>query len=64
MRTRPDQSSSSHGAVPDTGERDARLLRVLTTEFGQSEATLGILLLPVGDGGTVRVGDEVVLAPD
>lgn len=51
-------------ANPDTGERDARLLRVLTTEFGQSEATLGILLLPVGDGGTVRVGDEVVLAPD
>lgn len=47
-------------ANPDTGQRDARLLRVLTTEFAQSEATLGILLLPVGDGGTVRVGDEVV----
>ncbi len=47
-------------ANPDTGQRDARLLRVLTTEFGQNEATLGILLLPVGDGGTVRVGDEVV----
>ncbi|SCY34206.1 GntR family transcriptional regulator / MocR family aminotransferase/hypothetical protein [Microbacterium sp. LKL04] len=47
-------------ANPDTGERDARLLRVLTTEFGQSEATLGILLLPVGDGGTVHVGDEIV----
>lgn len=48
-------------ANPDTGERDARLLRVLTTEFSQSEATLGILLLPIGDGGTVRVGDDVVV---
>ncbi len=28
-------------------------------EFGQSEPTLGILLLPVADGGTIRVGDEV-----
>lgn len=50
-------------ANPDTGERDARLLRVLATEFGQDEPTLGILLLPVsgGDGGAVRVGDEVVV---
>lgn len=47
-------------ANPDTGERDARLLRLLTTEFEQSEPTLGILLLPTAGGGTVRVGDEVV----
>lgn len=47
-------------ANPDTGERDARLLRVLTTEFGQDEPTLGILLLPAAGGGVVRVGDEVV----
>jgi uncharacterized protein len=39
--------------------RDARLLRVLTSEFGQTEPTLGILLLPVAAGGTIRVGDEV-----
>jgi uncharacterized protein YcbX len=48
-------------ANPDTGERDARLLRVLTTEFEQAEPTLGILLLPAAGGGVVRVGDEVVL---
>ncbi|GGH36157.1 MOSC domain-containing protein [Microbacterium album] len=46
-------------ANPDTGERDARLLPTLTREFGQDAPTLGILLLPVGRGGTVRVGDEV-----
>ncbi|RAZ32950.1 MOSC domain-containing protein [Microbacterium sp. SMR1] len=48
-------------ANPDTGERDARLLRVLTTEFDQAEPTLGILLLPAAGGGAVRVGDEVVV---
>lgn len=48
-------------ANPDTGERDARLLRVLTTEFDQDEPTLGILLLPADGGGVVRAGDEVVL---
>ncbi len=46
-------------ANPDTGVRDARLLRVLTTEFEQDEPTLGILLLPIAGGGTIRVGDEV-----
>jgi uncharacterized protein YcbX len=46
-------------ANPDTGVRDARLLRVLTTQFVQNEPTLGILLLPTDGGGTVRVGDEV-----
>ncbi len=49
-------------ANPDTGERDARLLRTLTSEFGQDEPTLGILLLPAGVGGVIRVGDEVVVA--
>ncbi len=47
-------------ANPDTGERDARLLRVLTTEFGQDEPTLGILLLPAAGGGVIRVGDEII----
>lgn len=51
-------------ANPDTGQRDARLLRVLTTEFEQDEPTLGILLLPAGDGGVLRVGDEVVVEAD
>jgi uncharacterized protein len=48
-------------ANPDSGVRDTRLLRVLTTEFEQDEPTLGILLLPVGGGGVVRAGDEVVV---
>ncbi len=48
-------------ANPDTGERDARLLRILTTQFAQDEATLGVLLLPADGGGTVRVGDAVTL---
>ncbi|MFG6504438.1 MOSC domain-containing protein [Microbacterium sp. P05] len=47
-------------ANPDTGERDARLLRLLTTTFGQPEATLGILLLPTHGEGVVNVGDEIV----
>lgn len=46
-------------ANPDTGERDARLLQTLTREIGQAEPTLGILLLPVAGGGSIRVGDEV-----
>ncbi|ALJ18636.1 MOSC domain-containing protein [Microbacterium sp. No. 7] len=51
-------------ANPDTGDRDARLLRVLTKEFDQQAPTLGILLLPAsGESGTVRLGDEVTLAP-
>ncbi|WP_159500918.1 MOSC domain-containing protein [Microbacterium sp. 18062] len=48
-------------ANPDTGVRDARLLRTLTTEFDQGEPTLGILLLPADGAGTVRVGDEVIV---
>jgi uncharacterized protein YcbX len=48
-------------ANPDTGERDARLLRLLTTRFGQEEPTLGVLLLPTGLGGVIRVGDPVTV---
>jgi uncharacterized protein YcbX len=48
-------------ANPDTGERDERLLRVLTTEFDRAEPTLGIPPLPAAGGGAVRAGDEVVL---
>ncbi|MBS1675435.1 MAG: MOSC domain-containing protein [Actinobacteria bacterium] len=58
-------------ANPDTGERDARVLTTLTGSFGQAEPTLGrLLILPgvsgaVGDdagiGGTIRVGDEVLV---
>lgn len=56
---KPIERCAAIAANPDTGVRDARLLRVLTSEFGQSEPTLGILLLPVATGGTIRIGDEV-----
>ncbi|QPE03979.1 MOSC domain-containing protein [Microbacterium schleiferi] len=46
-------------ANPDDGTRDVNLLRVLTDRFDQEAPTLGILLLPVGGGGTIRVGDPV-----
>lgn len=58
-------------ANPDTGVRDANLLKVLTKEVGQAEPTLGVLLLPTdatgpgevgsdsGTGGVLRVGDAV-----
>lgn len=46
-------------ANPDTGQQDAPLLRILTRELEQSAPTLGVLLLPAGGGGTLRVGDAV-----
>jgi uncharacterized protein YcbX len=61
---RPIGRCAAIAANPDTGERDARLLRLLTTEFGQDEATLGILLLPAAGGDTIRVGDQVVVDAD
>jgi len=58
-------------ANPDTGIRDAKVLTTLTRGVGLPEPTLGRLLLlqgvsgAVGDesgvGGTIRVGDEVIL---
>jgi uncharacterized protein YcbX len=55
-------------ANPDTGARDAKVLKTLTNDLGQDEPTLGRLLLPpraAADGsaewagGTISVGDEV-----
>lgn len=53
-------------ANPDTGERDANLLKVLTKDLGQSEPTLGVLFLPSeeGDGGTIRIGDPVAVTTE
>lgn len=58
-------------ANPDSGERDAKVLTTLTGRLGQSEPTLGrLLILPgvsgavddtSGIGGTIRVGDDVVI---
>jgi uncharacterized protein YcbX len=60
-------------ANPDTGVRDANLLKVLTAQVGQAEPSLGVLLLPAdahgpgevgsdsGTGGVIRVGDPVTV---
>lgn len=51
-------------ANPITGERDRPILTTLTAEFGQEQPTFAIALEPVGDGGEIRLGDEVrVLGP-
>jgi len=57
-------------ANPDSGVRDAQVLKTLTGAIGQAEPTLGRLLLlrgvsgrvgeSAGAGGTIRVGDEVL----
>lgn len=58
-------------ANPDTGVRDANLLKALTKEVGLAEPALGVLLLPTdatgsgavgsdsGTGGVLRLGDAV-----
>ncbi|MCS3442645.1 MOSC domain-containing protein [Microbacterium phyllosphaerae] len=55
-------------ANPDTGVRDAKVLKTLTASFAQDEPTLGRLLLPGASpadasgswaGGSIRIGDEV-----
>lgn len=46
-------------ANPETGLRDAEILTTLTRTFGFEQPTFGTLLLPAGEGGTIRVGDEV-----
>ncbi|MGO2747232.1 MOSC domain-containing protein [Microbacterium sp.] len=58
-------------ANPDTGVRDAPVLKTLTGRLGMSEPALGrLLLLPgvsrdvedrSGHGGVIRIGDEVVV---
>lgn len=46
-------------ANPDTGLRDAPVMTTLTRTVGKKKPAFGILLLPVGGGGSIRVGDEV-----
>lgn len=48
-------------ANPDSGKRDANLLKMLTKDLGQAEPTLGALFLPTGPGGEIRVGDAVTI---
>ncbi len=49
-------------ANPDTGVRDVPVLTTLTRRIGQTEPTLGRLLLPTGEGGVIRLGDELHVA--
>lgn len=50
-------------ANPDTGVRDATLMKMLTQDFGFPKPTFGVLLLPADreadEGATVKVGDTV-----
>lgn len=65
-------------ANPDTGERDAPVLKTLTGTLGLAEPCLGRLLLPAGiggagarpgaldtgfAGGVIRIGDSVTTEP-
>lgn len=51
-------------ANPDSGVRDAKVLTTLTGVIGQSEPTLGRLLLSAAESavtsGTISIGDDVV----
>jgi uncharacterized protein YcbX len=48
-------------ANPASGERDLQVMQTLVRAFAQKEPTLGIGMLVHGQGGTIRVGDEVTL---
>jgi uncharacterized protein YcbX len=48
-------------ANPQTGERDLQVMQTLVKAFGHREPTFGVALLPCGPGGTIAVGDPVIL---
>ena len=48
-------------ANPRTGERDREIMQTLVRAFGHSAPTFGVALLPSGPGGTITVGDPVIL---
>ncbi len=48
-------------ANPRTGERDIRVMPILMKAFAQKEPTFAIGMVTRGDGGTIRLGDEVAL---
>lgn len=49
-------------ANPQTGKRDLPILQTLKNVFVQQEPTFAVALMTSGEGGIVRVGDEVNLA--
>ena len=48
-------------ANPVTGERDLAILTTLTQKMGQKNPTFAVAMLPSGDGGKIRIGDQVTL---
>lgn len=48
-------------ANPDTGLRDAPVMTTLTRVLGKAQPAFGILMLPVGSGGSIAAGDPVEL---
>ena len=48
-------------ANPVTGERDLPILTTLTQKMGQENPTFAVAMQPSGDGGQIRVGDQVTL---
>ena len=50
-------------ADPATGARDLPLLKTLKAAFSQAEPTFGIGMLTHGEGGEIRIGDELAVLP-
>ena len=48
-------------ANPITGERDLAILTTLTQKMGQENPTFAVAMMPSGNGGQIRVGDQVTL---
>lgn len=48
-------------ANPQTGARDLQVMQMLMAKFRQAEPTFGVGMLTRGPGGSIRVGDEVVV---
>ncbi len=46
-------------ANPGTGERDLPVMQTLVSAFHQAQPTFAVALVTHGQGGTIRVGDEV-----
>jgi uncharacterized protein YcbX len=49
-------------ANPRTGERDAPVMQTLVRAFEQEQPTFAVALVTRGRGGTIRVGDEVIVS--
>jgi hypothetical protein len=48
-------------ANPATGQRDQPVMTTLVDTFGHEQPMMGVSLMPIAGGGTIRLGDEVRL---